>query len=259
MNKFNLPNSLETIRKPFIIPGMYKRLGILSDLHIPYHSNNAIAIAFEQFLIDKVDSILLNGDIIDFYQLSSFMKDPRKRSVKYELDSVREFLLSLKKTFSKAKIFFKKGNHETRYEKYLTLKAPELLGNTEFELEFLLKLHELNIDIIDDKTYIKAGGLSIFHGHELKMKSITVNPARTLYLKAKLSALCSHLHAVSQHSGRRIDGHIIGCWSTGHLAEESPDYAPYNEWSHGFAEVLIEGKEFEVHNYKIINNRAFRT
>ena len=70
MNKFNLPDSYENIRKPFVIPSIYKRLGILSDIHIPYQSNNALAIAFETFLIDKVDSILLNGDIIDFYQLS---------------------------------------------------------------------------------------------------------------------------------------------------------------------------------------------
>lgn len=259
MNKYNLPKSFEQERDPFVLPGNYKRLGIISDLHIPYHSIEAITTTFDSFLKYGIDSLLINGDLIDFYQLSKFMKDPRKRSVKDELDATRLFLDIINSVFPDARKFYKLGNHDIRYENWLKTKAPELLEIAEYRLDILLRLAEKRIEFIDDKTIVKAGGLTVVHGHELNMKSVTVNPARTLYLKSKVSTLCSHLHVASQHAGKRIDKHVIGCWSTGHLSEESPDYAPYNEWVHGFATVDIEGKEFEVSNYKILKGRAYRT
>lgn len=81
----------------------------------------------------------------------------------------------------------------------------------------------------------------------------------TLFLRTYTSSLCSHLHLPSFHGEKRSDGHIVGCWSTGHLGEESPDYAPYNKWQLGFATVDLDGKEFEVSNYKIINSKVYRT
>lgn len=171
---------------------------------------------------------------------------------------MRALLDVFQKELPKAKIYFKMGNHEDRYEKYLIGKAPELLGCSEFRLDVLLKLGERRIEFITDKRMIKAGGLSIFHGHELNINSI-VNPARTLYLKAKVSALCGHLHRPSGHSVKRADGHIVGTWSTGHLGEESPLYAPFNDWQHGFAVIDLNGKEFEVNNYKIMKGKIYRT
>ena len=259
MNKYHLPESFATERPPFKLPIQYKRLGIIADLHVPYHSIPALTATFDYFSSKGIDSLIINGDLIDFYQLSRFQKDPRKRSVKFELDSVGAFFDALKMWFPQVKVFYKKGNHDIRYDKWMQVKAPEFLDIENFDFANVLKLRERDIELIDDKTYIKAGGLTVVHGHELNMKSVTVNPARTLFLKAKVSSLCAHLHTPSHHAGKRIDGHVTGCWSMGHLGEESPDYAPYNEWCHGFAIVDIDKEEFEVSNYKILKNKVHRT
>lgn len=256
---FNLPKSFETIRTPFVIPSNYKKLGIIADLHIPYQNNPAVSIALETLLKEKIDCILINGDLMDFYFQSKFEHDPRKRSTKEELDITREFLDILNKIFPDAGKYFKTGNHEIRLEKYLMHKAPELLGINEFHLEILLKLGEKKIGYIDDKTRVKAGGLTIWHGHEHRINSSIVNPARSLFLKSGITSLMSHLHIPSQHNWKRGDDHIIGCWSTGHLGEMSPDYAVENGWIHGFGIVDINGKEFEVSNYKILKGKAYRT
>ena len=254
-----LPISYAEEFKPFIIPSNIKKAGILNDIHIPYHNYTANQIAIEFLIKEGVDAIILNGDILDFYGLSRFEKDPRKRSVKDELDAAKEYLDVLKKHLPKAKIFWKNGNHDERLIKYLMNKAPELLGIRDFELDVLLGLSERNIDYITDKRKVMLGGLSVFHGHELGIKSASVSPARSLYLKAKVSSIMGHLHVPSAHSAVRADGHVVACWSIGHLGEPHPQYAPFNDWQNGFAVVYLDGKEFEVSNYKIIKNKIYRT
>ena len=257
-NKYNLPESFTLDRDPFVIPYQYKKTGVIADLHIPYHNILAINLMIDFFIKEKIDSLLINGDLIDFYMLSKYGHDPRKIGIKAELE-ITENILDILQEHLKVKIFYKLGNHDERLEKYLIAKAPEIFGIREFHLEILLKCGQRNIDVIDDKRRVMIGGLSVWHGHELNIKSAIVNPARTLYNKVFISSMISHLHVPSQHNEKRGDKHIVGCWSTGHLGDESPDYATVNKWILGFSKVDHEEKEFEVSNYKIINNKVYRT
>ena len=90
-NPYKLPDSDETIYKPFVFP-KHKKVGILSDVHLPYHSLDALTEALTILKKEKVDALLLNGDTIDCHQLSRFTKDPKKRDFKYELDCLKSFL-----------------------------------------------------------------------------------------------------------------------------------------------------------------------
>ena len=67
MKKFNLPESIETEYEPYPIHGT-KGL-ICSDIHIPFQDNKAISIMLEYAQEKKIDFIILNGDIIDGWQL----------------------------------------------------------------------------------------------------------------------------------------------------------------------------------------------
>lgn len=257
--KYNIPESFAETYSPYLLPSVHKSLLILSDPHVPYHNVGALSETFDYCQNLKIDSILLNGDFLDCYQLSKFEKDPRNRHLSDELEAGRQLIDVITGAFPSAKIFYKEGNHDERYEKYLKIKAPELLGIEEFKLDNLLQLRAKGVEYIRDQRPVYAGKLPIFHGHELGMKSITVNPARTLFLKAKTSAICSHLHLTSQHTARRIDNHIISTWSTGHLSEEHPRYARNNEWTLGFCKVDFDMDFFEVSNYKIIHGKVYRS
>jgi predicted phosphodiesterase len=249
-NPWKLPESEETIYEPFIVKA--KKIAVLSDVHIPYHSITALSATFDKIAIEKPDAILLNGDFIDFYGLSRFMKDPRKRSVAHELQAAREFL-DILSNFN-AKIYYKIGNHEERYEHYLMQKAPELLGVQQFELKHLLGLHDRGIDLIGDKRIIKANDLNIVHGHEFGQSIFSpVNVARGLFLRGKVSAMQGHNHSVSEHTESNMNGDIVTTWSLGCLCELNPAYLPINKWSHGFAfiELSENGKDFHVRNYRI--------
>jgi predicted phosphodiesterase len=249
-NPWKLPESEETKYEPFHIKE--KKIAVLSDVHIPYHSVPALSAGLDFIQAEKPSAILLNGDILDFYQLSRFGKDPRKRSVAHELQAARDFLDVLSQ-FG-AKIYYKIGNHEERYQHYLMAKAPELLGVQEFELQHLLGLNERGIDLIGDKRIIKANDLNIVHGHEFGQSIFSpVNVARGLFLRGKVSAMQGHNHSVSEHTESNMNGDIVTTWSLGCLCELNPAYLPINKWSHGFAIVDLSdnGKDFHVRNYRI--------
>lgn len=255
-NPYKLPESDEAKFSPFVLKG-YKRLLVLSDIHLPFHSIDALTAAFDYAKKEQPDAILLNGDTLDCHHLSRFMKDPRKKNFAQELQIFREFMEVLDKTFG-AKILVKIGNHEERYRHFLRQKAGELEGVDEFEFHNILKARANGITIIDDKRIIHAGELNIVHGHEFGQSVFSpVNVARGLYMRGKVSAMQGHNHQTSEHTESNMNGKITTTWSLGCLCELNPEYLPINKWNHGFAMVDIDGKEFEVRNKRIYKGKVY--
>jgi len=256
-NPYKLPASDEIAYEPYIFKG-HKRVLILSDIHVPYHSIDAITAALQYAKKSKPDALLLNGDTIDCHRLSRFIKDPKKRNFKLELDTFKALFDVLEKEL-KCKMYFKIGNHEERYEHFLYEKAGELVGVEEFEFENIIKARARGIEIIGDKRPMKLNNLWGIHGHEY-IGGITapVNPARGLFLKAKVSCFQGHNHNTSQHSEPTLTGKLVTTWSLGCLSELHPAYMPLNKWNHGFAEVDLDpnGEDFEFHNYRIFKGKV---
>lgn len=249
-----LPESDYQKCEPFIIPKGQNNILILSDIHFPYQDNKALELAINYGIENKVNAIYLNGDTLDFYQCSRFTKDRRLRDMAGELQMGREFLKLIQDTF-KCPIYFKIGNHEKRYEDYLMIKAPELLGIDDFKLEQLLRFREFGVTLVKDKQMALAGKLPILHGHEWYGGfAPPVNPARGLFLKAKESAIVGHHHRTSEHTEKTLGGDVTTTWSTGCLCGLEPEYAPYNNYNHGFAHVVV-GKDgnYQLKNMRIIN------
>jgi predicted phosphodiesterase len=254
--KITLPKSECENKEPYIFPKKSKNVLVISDIHLPYHHEDAIKLALSYGVEKEVDSIIINGDLIDFYQLSRFEKDPRKRSVKFELDCAREFLAELRRIFPTQLIIFYMGNHDHRWNKYMIQKAPELLDVADFFLPSLLKLNDLKIIFCDNNRGWTLGKLNGRHGHEF-YGSGGVFPARSYYLKAKDNILVSHVHRTSEYIEKDINKSIHGGWSIGCLSDLDPDYNPNNQYNLGFARVEIINSEgdFKIENKKIINGK----
>ena len=249
-----LPESDYSKCEPFVIPKGQNNILILSDIHFPYQDNKALELAINYGIENKVNCVYLNGDILDFYQCSRFTKDRRLRDMAGELEMGREFLKLMQETF-KCPIYYKIGNHEKRYEDYLMIKAPELLGIDDFKLEQLLRFREFGITLVKDKQMALAGKLPILHGHEwFGGFAPPVNPARGLFLKAKESCIVGHHHRTSEHTEKTLSGEVTTTWSTGCLCGLEPEYAPYNNYNHGFAHVKVsKDGNYELKNMRIIN------
>lgn len=249
-----LPESDYTTTAPFIIPKGQNNILILSDIHFPYQDNQALELAINYGIEQGVNAVYLNGDILDFFQLSRFTKDRRLRDLAGELQIGRDFLKLMQETFN-CPIYYKIGNHEKRYEDYLMIKAPELLGIDDFKLEQLLRFREFGVTLVKDKQMALAGKLPILHGHEWHGGfAPPVNPARGLFMKAKESALVGHHHRTSEHTEKSLSGQVTTTWSTGCLCGLQPDYQPYNNYNHGFAHVKVDKDgNYELKNIRIID------
>ena len=255
MNPYKLPESDETDFKPFIIKA--SKVLVLSDIHIPYHSISALTAVFDYTKNMNIDAVLLNGDVLDFFGLSRYCKDPKKRNFAGELKAFEDFMNILNDLYG-CKIYFKLGNHEERYNHFLWMKAGEIADVEEFQLEEIIKKRAKNVVVIKDKRIIKLGHLNVLHGHEFAGGVFSpVNIARGLFLKAKVSAMQGHNHQTSEHSESNLEGKLTTTFSLGCLSELNPEYMSINKWNHGFAIVDIDSKgNFEVSNKRILKGKV---
>lgn len=255
-NPYNLPKSDETEFEPYKIIG-YKKVAVLSDIHVPYHNIPSLTAALDFCKKEKPDALLLNGDTIDCHRLSRFIKDPHKRNFAQELDTFKALFDVFEKQL-KCKIFFKLGNHEERYEHFLYEKVSELAGIEEFLFENIIKARARGIEVISDKRPIQLNNLWAIHGHEyVGGISAPVNPARGLFLKAKVSCIQGHNHQTSEHTEPTLSGKMVTTWSLGCLSELHPQYMPLNKWNHGFgiADLDDNGEDFQFRNKRIFNGK----
>jgi len=225
---------------------------LLSDIHIPYHNEEALEIALQYGEDNKADHILLNGDTCDFYNVSSYNKDPEERNLSNELQKTRQFLAHLRERFPQATIVFKIGNHEDRWEKFLINKAPELLGISQFQMNEILNFDKWDVDLVTSMQKIKAGKhLTILHGHETRNSG--VYPARTMLNRTKVCSIAGHNHRTSTYGEKTADDKYLYAWTLGCLCDMKPDYMPINQWNHGFGFLELKGNDFTVRNLRIIN------
>lgn len=236
-------------------------VGVLADIHVPYHSEVALTAAVDHLKAAGIAALVLNGDICDFYAISRWTKNPAKRDFRGELGQVRELLGWLRQEFPEIPIVYKTGNHEERWHHWLWAHAPEISDEPEMGLRAWLHLDRHEIELVEDQRPIMAGKLPIMHGHE-KGKGISapVNQARGAFLRLHHTVLEGHGHRTSGHCEPDMWGSEVFCWSTGCLCDLRPEYARLNKWNHGFAIVRVhEDGSFDVQNQRVTADGRVRS
>ena len=254
--KFEIPQSIANPLKTFQMP-QGKTL-LLADIHFPYHDDEALACALNHGDSIEPDTIYMNGDCMDFFSISRWDKNPEERNLPRELQLCRQFLAHLRERFPKARIIYKIGNHEERWEKYLWAKCPELCGCEFLSFEKILDFSKWGIEIVQGKQKAKWGThLTAIHGHEIFGGFSPVNFARTLQTKMGVCTIGAHRHQTSEHGQKNADGDFVRCWGVGCLCDMHPDYATINGWNHGLAEIELYKNDFRVKNRLIMNGEVY--
>lgn len=248
-----MPKSYADPWTPFDLGNRIK-VGVISDTHIPYHSETAFAAAVETLKARKPNVLLINGDFADFYQISRWQKNPSRRRFSEERKEIINALAWLRAEFGKScRIVYKLGNHEERWNHFIANRAPEIYDIPFAQIETLLDFDRYGIELVDDQRMVLAGKLAIAHGHELgKGISSPVNPARGAFLRTHHTILVGHSHQTSGHADTNLWHDETFVWSTGCLCDLTPEYARINRWNHGFAFVEVASdNSFDVHNMRV--------
>jgi predicted phosphodiesterase len=254
-DNFELPESWYEETPIFEVPKSCQSILVLNDIHIPYHSNEALQMALKWGKNRGIDTIYLNGDIMDFASLSFFRKTIKDMDFSQEISICRKFLANLRSWFPDCKIFFKAGNHEIRLETYIMNRAIEMSSDPELKINEKLRLKEFGMEYIEGTQIARINNLYILHGHELRSSYGVVNLSRTLLLKTFVNLIFGHFHQRQYYEISKLDGDVFGAWSVGCLSGLKPLYSPINQWVHGFAHIeVIDGKKFHVENKLIKGN-----
>lgn len=226
---------------------------VLSDIHIPYHDRDALAIALEYTEDIQPDTIVLNGDIIDFYAVSKYMKDPlRIDTLQSEIDETRALLNRIRETHPSAAIHYLMGNHEERLEKFLIDKASALTSLRCLSIDDLFGLSKNKIQFSD--TSIMLGNLEVTHG-----KYARKTPGGSVkghFEKSASSVLIGHVHRLN--TNRYTNGWGVHTTiENGCLCLVSPEYSRVNDWQQGFSVVRHSERtgDFIIEQHNIIKGR----
>jgi predicted phosphodiesterase len=187
LDNFGIEESIGKEYTSHKIEADYKKVGILSDIHVPFHSMSAITSAIKHLREIKIDCLILNGDIMDFYSISRHEKEKDLRDFAREIEMGRSFLHKIRELFPLIPIYYKMGNHENRWQKYLNEQAEEFAQLHEMQFEQFFRLDKLAMIYIPDWQGIELADLLVLHGHEIMAGGI--NPSQSTFNKTFCNTL----------------------------------------------------------------------
>lgn len=218
---------------------------IASDLHLPNQDDSAVSKWFASISKNKPDKIIINGDLMDFWEISSFDKVPRsEKSFKEEVKLARLFFIRLRETAPQARIIFILGNHEFRLKKYLLTVAPEFYDLEELTIRHLFRLRESDVEFVDCKdgasrfvdTYTKDQGFYV--GHYNLSRTSSGATCKALVEKYGVNIIQGHCHRGGVYYKRLITGQILTGIEGYCLCNLKPNYMSSPNWESGFVEVI---------------------
>lgn len=232
-----------------------KKALVIADTHIPFQDPVAVELALSEGEKEKVDTVILLGDIVDFYQISVFGKMPRP-DIQDELEEARKFLKELRHRFKNSEILYVEGNHEKRLISYVLENARELYPLLEGVFEMKYGLSDLNIKYI--KAPFKIVKLNFIHGHEIndRVRDL-VNIANFLWKNTVANVIAGHFHRDDIKTFRTIDDTSYVVCAIGYLAS-SLEYKKIHNWTQGFAVVeFFDNGNFTIKPRRIIDGAIY--
>jgi predicted phosphodiesterase len=166
------------------------------DTHFPYQCNKYIKLTYKILKAERFDGIVQLGDALDFWQLSTYEKDPaRKNTILDDIDEWNDVLTKWSSLlYRNGEIHLIQGNHEVRLERYIARNARELHQIVK-PLPELLHLKERNATT-DIKWHpynkwdsCKLGDTVLFHGFYYN-----THVAMTNLAKYRCSSISGHTH-----------------------------------------------------------------
>jgi hypothetical protein len=226
----------------------------LNDWHVPFHDKKALSVAFN-FAETLEPNIIIIDEIADFYALSKFSKDARRRlMMQDEFDECQKWLWRLRNRFPNTRIIMLESNHDRRLMKYLNSQAPELGYLRCLALDHLLGIDGMKIEYKQHLIYKKV----LFkHGDIVRRDSAMT--AKAEFVKEGMSGASGHSHRLGQFF-KRLRGGKYSWTECGCLCTLDPDYVEGTaDWGQGVGAFFFsedteryDPKVFPIINYKIL-------
>lgn len=273
-------------KRAIIVPdlqGGYRRHG---DELEPIHDENVVEVGLQIIRHAQPDLIVLNGDNLDFPDLSRFAPDSNhfQNVMQATIDRVHEILAQMRASAPDSEIVWLAGNHEERLNKAILkhnmqlwgLKRPQASDDYSWlSVGHLMNLEEIGVRYISGypaNRFLINDRLQAVHGDRVRSRGST---APVYANEEELSTIYGHVHrreayARTNRMGRVIMGLSYGTWartdgavpSYGNSVDDEGRVVPRQEnWQNGMG--VIEYRDgdspFQEHFIHIDKTENYKT
>lgn len=223
-----------------------KRVVVVSDLQVPYHSRAAVR-SLAKFIREwGPDDVYCVGDVLDSPQISRWnagLQGSHTADLGKHRDQAVAILEDLQVTH------LSRSNHDDRIELYVQKQAPGLQGLKELTTEKFLRLEDIGCRF-HRKPWEFTPGWYLCHGDEGGLHQDAGKTALALTRKFGASVVIGHTHRMGVvHDTDSINGRVIRTkvgFETGCLMDLSQaDYIRKQggaaNWQLGFGVLYIDG------------------
>lgn len=206
---------------------------IISDLHIPFEDNKAVKVTLDIHQHVRPETVIINGDMLDFKELSHFIRNKLDdRPINESINTATDIIKKLQRY---SKVIFHIGNHELRLQKYLWANAPEIAELVKFdklindeldtEIEF--------VEMIGKDSMSKYFDDRLLVGHFNRVSRYSAYTAKMLVEDYKISVVQGHTHRLGTYYTTGANDTFIGK-EGGCLCDIHPEYVHSPNWQQGF-------------------------
>ena len=206
---------------------------IIGDLHIPFEDKKAINVMLKIHQHCRPETVIINGDMLDFAEISHFVRDKLKdRPLRESIDDAVSIIKKLQRYST---VIYHVGNHELRLQNYLLSNAPEV--------EHLVKFDTLINDGLDTKIefvpMIGRDSMKLYFddqllvGHFNRISRHSCYTCKLLCEDYKVSIVQGHTHRLGNYYTTGINGILQG-HEGGCLCDLHPGYTANPNWQNGF-------------------------
>ena len=226
---------------------------VMGDFHHPYLDKKAFHAALDVVCTFDDPHVVLLGDFLDCTSFSKYPKGLAERSSwKTEVREATKCLDDI--GILTSNIHFLHGNHEARFDTYITKQAPELEGGVP-PISEVLGFEDRGIIDHGQAWYIPTLDLTFTHGSLVRKHS--AYSAKAMQEKTGGSLMMGHTH--------RLGAFFYTDWNGTRRAYENgclcrmdlPWLKDKPNWQQGFSVVYAEGTRFDVAQYFIQKGKVY--
>lgn len=211
----------------------------LNDYHIPFQDKRCVNLAMDAIEVVKPDTLFTGSDLLDFYSISKYDKNPhRKCDIGDELEAGKKLLKEQRELAGEGcTIHYLEGNHEARLRKYLKRTAKELATLPSLDLRELLALSDVGIRFHTYGTLVRVGDVAYTHGSSIRPGG--GNTAASHINRTGYSCSIGHSHRLACTAIRNDASGILWGFEGGCLCRTDLDYVLEEQaistadWQHG--------------------------
>lgn len=211
---------------------------VIPDCHVPFHHRANFSLMLRCAQAIGADNVAILGDFADFWAISFHGKDPaRRKNLKWEIEEVNNALDMIDHNF-RGKKKYAMGNHEYRWERYVSEKASEIFEM--LSLVEMLRLKERGYHVTPYRQHTSIGSLAVTHEVGRAGKFAHYDALQTF----QRSAVHGHNHHLGYTAERNIDGKVAVACALGWLGDEDGiDYMHRSKmryWVQAFGIAYVE-------------------